>query len=128
METKNPLLPSTSFRISQSHENDQLEPRIEDSNNPGFPVINYPSLLNPFVPEYVVLSTPKNAEPTSLRIMQCKQLTPNSLELNFDQSVTSPNPTTGDFVEWLHTGVIAATRTTNFQRRSLTLSFMAKIL
>ena len=101
METKNPLLPSTSFRISQSHENDQLEPRIEDSNNPGFPVINYPSLLNPFVPEYVVLSTPKNAEPTSLRIMQCKQLTPNSLELNFDQSVTSPNPTTGDFVEWL---------------------------
>ena len=101
METKNLLLPSTSFWISQSHENDQLEPRIEDSNNPGFPVINYPSLLNPFMPEYVVLSTPKNAEPTSLRIMQCKQLTPNSLELNFDQSVTSPNPTTGDFVEWL---------------------------
>ena len=43
-ETKNPLLPSTSFPIAQSHENDQLEPRIEDSNNPGFPVIT----LNPF--------------------------------------------------------------------------------
>ena len=44
METKNPLLSSTSFPITQSHENDQLEPRIEDSNNPGFPVIT----LNPF--------------------------------------------------------------------------------
>ena len=56
-ETKNPLLPSTSFPIAQSHENDQLEPRIEDSNNPGFPVIT----LNPFEQEYVTLSTPKSA-------------------------------------------------------------------
>ena len=49
VETKNPLLSSTSFPITQSHENDQLEPRIEDSNNPGFPVIT----LNPFEQEYV---------------------------------------------------------------------------
>ena len=39
-ETENPLLPSTSFPIAQSHENNQLEPKIEDSNNPGIPVIN----------------------------------------------------------------------------------------
>ena len=51
METKNPLLSSTSFPVTQSHENDQLEPRIEDSNNPGFPVIT----LNPFEQEYVTL-------------------------------------------------------------------------
>ena len=59
-ETKNPLLPSTSFPIAQSHENDQLEPKIEESNNPWFPVIDYPSSLNPFAEEYVALSTPKN--------------------------------------------------------------------
>ena len=62
VETKNPLLSSTSFPITQSHENDQLEPRIEDSKNPGFPVIT----LNPFEQEYVTLSTPKNAERTKV--------------------------------------------------------------
>ena len=93
-ETKNPSLPSTSFPIAQSHENDQLEPRIEDSNNSGFPVINYPSSLNPFAQECVALSTPKNAERTSLPIAQCKQSTTNSMGLNFDQSVNSPNRTT----------------------------------
>ena len=62
VETKNPLLSSTSFPITQSHENDQLEPRIEDSNNPGFPVIT----LNPFEQEYVTLSTPKNTERTKV--------------------------------------------------------------
>ena len=62
IETKNPLLSSTSFPVTQSHENDQLEQRIEDSNNPGFPVIT----LNPFEQEYVTLSTPKNAERTKV--------------------------------------------------------------
>ena len=62
VETKNPLLSSTSFPITQSHENDQLEPRIEDSKNPGFPVIT----LNPFEQEYVTLSTPKNVERTKV--------------------------------------------------------------
>ena len=80
-ETKNPLLPGTSFPIAMSHENDQLEPRMEDSNKPGFSVINYPSSLNPFAQEYVALSTPENAERTSLPIAQCKQSTPNSMGL-----------------------------------------------
>ena len=115
-ETRNPLLPSTSFPIAQSHENDQLEPRIEDSNNPGFPVINYPSSLNPFAQEYVALSTPKNAEDTSLPIGQCKQWTPNSVGLNFGQSVNSPNRTTGDVLERL-----ADLMTQRYERESLPL-------
>ena len=90
-ETKNPLLPSTSFPIAQSHENDQLEPRIEDSNNSGFPVINYPSSLNPFAQECVALSTPKNAERTSLPIAQCKQSTTNSMGLRSKRKFSEPN-------------------------------------
>ena len=57
--------------------------------------------LNPFEQEYVALSTPKNAERTSLPIMQCKQSTPNSMGLNFDQSVSSPNQRTGDVLKRL---------------------------
>ena len=98
-ETKNPLLPSTSFPIVKSHENDPLEPRTEDSNNPGCPVISYPSSLNLFAQEYVALSTPEKAERKSLPIAQCKQSTPNSMGFNFDQSVNFPNRTTGDVLE-----------------------------
>ena len=115
-ETKNPLLPTTSFPIAKSLENDQLEPRIEDSNNPGFPVINYPSSLNPFAQEYVALSTPEKAERTSLPIAQCKQSTPNSIGLNFDQSENSPNRTTGDVLERL-----ADLMTQRYARESLPL-------
>ena len=57
--------------------------------------------LNPFEQEYVTLSTPKNAECTSLPIIQCKQSTPNSMGLNFDQSVSSPKRTTGDVLKRL---------------------------
>ena len=80
METKNPLLSSTSFPVTQSHENDQLEPRIEDSNNPGFPVIT----LNPFEQEYVTLSTPKNAEHTKVCLSCLSCNANNRLQIAWD--------------------------------------------
>ena len=79
-------------------------------------MINYPSSSNPFAQEYIALSTPKNAERTSLPVVQCKQWTPNSLELNLDQSVNSPNRTTGDVLEWL-----ADLMTQRYTRESLLL-------
>ena len=80
METKNPLLSSTSFLITQSHENDQLEQSIEDSNNPGFPVIT----LNPFEQEYVTLSTPKNAERTKVCLSCLSCNANNRLQIAWD--------------------------------------------
>ena len=79
-ETKNPLLPTTSFPIAKSLENDQLEPRIEDSNNPGFPVIT----LNPFEQEYVTLSTPKNAERTKVCLSCLSCNANNRLQIAWD--------------------------------------------
>ena len=80
IETKNPLLSSTSFPVTQSHENDQLEQRIEDSNNPGFPVIT----LNPFEQEYVTLSTPKNAERTKVCLSCLSCNANNRLQIAWD--------------------------------------------
>ena len=80
IETKNPLLSSTSFPVTQSHENDQLEQRIEDSNDPGFPVIT----LNPFEQEYVTLSTPKNAERTKVCLSCLSCNANNRLQIAWD--------------------------------------------
>ena len=100
--TRDSFPPKGSSANAKFREFERIKPKVKnfhDSGNP-IPVVNYPSTLNPFAQEHVIMSTPGNVNYTSPPLQHSSQPIQGSVEHVLDQRI-NPSQTNGNIVERL---------------------------